>query len=154
MDQQRDFENFKRLMAKLCQTMDKPVTDVLVESWWKSLRTVQYAEVERRIEAYIARATEKTPFPRPGQMRPDDVPVVADAREEARERRMSEENARNWKSFIADHPRTGPIRLKMALASRIIATEHEDSVAYDEATKEYLHLETMLGQSGRFSADA
>jgi hypothetical protein len=152
MDHQRDFANFRRLMAKLCETMDKPLTDELVESWWKALRTVQYAEVERRVDAFLARASEGTKFPRPGQFRPDDAPAY-DPKEEARERRIHEENQRNWRAFIVRHPVTGPIRLKMALAARILAAEPEHTPAYAEAQHEYHFLEKQLGPHGRFSAD-
>lgn len=152
MDHQRDFANFRRLMARLCETMDKPLTDELVESWWKALRQVQFADVERRMEAFLARATESTRFPRPSSFRPDDAPVY-DQKEEAREKRIHEENAKNWRAFIVEHPITGPLRLKMAIAARIMASEREDSPAYAEAQSEYHRAERQLGEHGRFSAD-
>jgi hypothetical protein len=152
MDHQRDFDNFRKLMARLCTTMDKFPTDELVESWWKSLRTVNYGEVERRIDAFIAKAGEGTKFPRPGQMRPDDAPVY-DPKEEARERHVREENARNWRAHVVEYPITGPLRLKMALAARILASTHESDPAYAEAESEYRWSEKQLGESGRFSAD-
>lgn len=151
MDQIADFGKFQRLMTRLGTTMDKFVNDELVESWWKALRTVPYQEVERRIEDFIARAGESTKWPRPGQFRPADVALAADAKEEARERRMNEDNARNWRALCDRFPYSGPIRLKMALCSRIMAGEHESSPAYAEASSEYLALEKLLGPQGRFS---
>jgi hypothetical protein len=152
MDQMSDFGKFQRLMKRLCETMNKPITDELVESWWKSLRTVPYAEVERRIEAFMERAGESTRFPRPGQMRPDDIPTH-DPRDEARERRAKEDNARHWRAFIAEHPKTGPIRQQMAQCSQILAALHESDIAHAEAQREYLYLEKQLGENGRFSKD-
>jgi hypothetical protein len=154
MDQISDFGKFQRLMKRLCETMGKPISDELVESWWKSLRTVHYAEVERRMEAFIDRAGENTRFPRPGQFRPDDIPAAGDPKDEARQRRMDEDNARNWRAFIAEFPRTGPIRRQMAVCSRILLETHESSPAHAEAQYEYFQLEKQLGPNGRFSADS
>lgn len=72
MDLQRDFPRFRKLMARLCETLGKPLTDELVESWWKALRFSGYEGVERKVENFIAKADETTRFPRPGQMRPED----------------------------------------------------------------------------------
>lgn len=152
MDHQRDYPKFQKLMARLCTTMDKFLTDELVESWWKALRTVQFGEVERRIESFIARAGENTKFPRPGQMRPDDAPAY-DPRDEARDRRIGEESAATWRAFIVEHPTTGPARLKMAQASRVMASTHESDAAYAEALAEYQWHEKQLGEHGRFCAD-
>lgn len=152
MDQISDFGKFQRLMRRLCETMNKPVTDELVESWWKSLRTVSFAEVERRMDAFIDRATDTTRFPRPSQMRPESLPAP-DLRDEGRDRRTLEENARNWRAFIAEYPTTGPIRHAMARCSQIMASVREDSPSYSEAFDEYLHLEKQLGERGRFSKD-
>jgi hypothetical protein len=152
MDHQRDFDNFRKLMARLCTTMDKFPTDELVESWWKALRTVQFHEIERRIEAFIARAGENTKFPRPGQMRPEDSPAY-DPREEARDRHVREENTRSWRAFIVRHPTTGPIRLKLAQAARILANTHESDAAYAEARDEESWLLKQLGEHGRFAQD-
>lgn len=154
MDHVRDFDKFKRLVSRMCVTFDKFATDEIVESWWKSLRTVEYSEIERRMDIFIAQATEKTKFPRPGQFRPDDSAVILDPRDEARERRMADDGQRNWRALLAERPTTGPIRLRLAQASRILATEHESSPAFSEAQHEYLALEKMLGKSGRFSADS
>lgn len=153
MDQISDFGNFQRLMRRLCETMGKPITDELVESWWKALRTVRFAEIERRMEAFMARASDTTRFPRPGQFVPPDVETVADPKDEARDRRMSEDNARNWSAFIAEFPTTGPLRKRMAEAARLMATERESSPAYAEAKYEYFACEKLLGDNGRFSAD-
>lgn len=152
MDHQRDYDNFRKLLGRLCAAMDKFLNDELAESWWKALRTVSYAEVERRIEAFIARAGEGTKFPRPGQMRPENAPAY-DPRDEARDRRIGEENARNWREHIIRYPTTGPIRYKLALCSRIIVTEHESSAAYAEAMAEEAWLLKQLGEHGRFCAD-
>jgi predicted GNAT superfamily acetyltransferase len=153
MDQIADFGKFQRLMTRLGTTMDKFVNDELVESWWKALRTVPFAEVERRIEDFIARAGENTKWPRPGQFRPAEVPLTADPRDQAREQRANEDNERSWRQFIADHPTTGPIRLRLAQCSRILATTHESSPAYAEAQQEYFALEKQLGEHGRFARD-
>jgi len=152
MDHQRDFPNFRKLMARLCATMDKFPTDELVESWWKALRTVSYTEIERRIEAFIANAKDSTKFPRPGQMRPDDAPAI-DMREEARDRRIAEDNSRNWRDFILKNPITGPIHYKLALCARITATTEPHTAAYAEALDEERWLVKSLGQHGRFAAD-
>jgi hypothetical protein len=152
MDQMADFGKFQRLMARLCSTMDKFATDELVETWWKALRTVPYREVEQRMEDFMARAKENTRFPRPGQFRPDDMPIV-DSKDEAKERRLNEENQRNWRAFIDRYPYTGMIRLKLALCSRILVTEQPHTPAYAEAQAEELALLRMLGEHGRFCAD-
>jgi hypothetical protein len=153
MDQISDFGKFQRLMRRLCETMNKPITDELVETWWKSLRAVQFAEVERRMESFMERAGENTRFPRPGMMRPEDAPAT-DVRDAARDQRMSEDNRRNWLTFLADFPKTGPIRKKMAECSRIMVATHESSAAYAEAQSEYFALERQLGPLGRFARDA
>lgn len=152
MDAQRDFEPFKRCVMRVATTFDKFANDELIESWWKALRDVPFSAFERRVDSFIASATEKTKFPRPGQFRPEDVRVALDPRDEARERRMTEENIRNWQAFIARYPRTGPIRMKLAHAARILATTPEHSAAHAEALSQYRHLESQLGC--RFSADA
>jgi hypothetical protein len=152
MDQIADFGKFQKLMARLGATMDKFVNDELVESWWKALRTVPFREVERRIEDFIATAKENTKFPRPGQFRPDNI-TVTDAKAEAAEQRISEENQRNWRAFCAEYPYTGPIKLKLALCSRILATNHPESVAYAEAQSEEFALLKLLGEHGRFCVD-
>jgi hypothetical protein len=153
MDHQTDYERFRKLLLRLCATMSKPFNDELLESWWKALRAVRYAEVERRIESFLERATEATRFPRPSQMRPDDVPV-ADPKDEARNQRQIETNSRSWRDFIAEHPRTGPIRLAMAKCAQVMANTREDSPSYSEADYEYRALEKQLGPNGRFSVDA
>lgn len=151
MDQQRDFATFRSLMARLCETMSKPVTDELIEAWWKSLRTVNFDEVERRMEVFIARATDTTRFPRPGQFRPDDVPQAADPRDESRDRRILDDNRRNWSAHIAADPVRGHTRMQLAQCSRIMAITHESLPAYEEAFHEYLRLEKQMGENGRFS---
>jgi hypothetical protein len=151
MDTQRDFEPFKRLVMRLCVTFDKFANEELVESWWKALRDVQFAKVEKAVDAFIANATDKTKFPRPGQFRPNEQPF-GDSREAAKEARIAEENTRNWKTFIVRFPKTGPHRLTLARLARILATEHEGSAVHAEALGEYRALETYIG--GRFSADA
>lgn len=153
MDHQRDFDNFRKLIGRLCSTMDKFMTDELVESWWKALRTVSFPEVERRVDAFIARASDGTKFPRPGMFRPDDAPVAADPREDAREQRMTEHNRRCWDDFIREFPVTGPLRLKLAQCSRIMMTSHESTPQYAEALADYRWSEKQLGPDGRFSAD-
>lgn len=69
MDLQRDYAAFAKLIGRLCATLDKFCTDELVESWWKALRHVDLAAIERRVDEFLARATETTKFPRPSQMR-------------------------------------------------------------------------------------
>lgn len=77
MDLQRDYPAFKKLIGRLCDTLGKPSTDELVESWWKALRHVDLLHVERRVDEFLARATETTKFPRPSQMRdPDATPQI------------------------------------------------------------------------------
>ncbi|HEY1900726.1 MAG TPA: hypothetical protein VGG49_13140 [Steroidobacteraceae bacterium] len=73
MDLQRDYPKFKLLLQRLCETLDKPCKDELVESWWKSLRHVELVSVERRIDAFLATATADTKFPRPAMMRDADA---------------------------------------------------------------------------------
>jgi len=77
MDNQRDYHRFRSLLARMCETLGKPLTDELLESWWKALRHVDFDVVSNRIEAFLARADEATRFPRPAQMRPKHL-VPAD----------------------------------------------------------------------------
>jgi hypothetical protein len=72
MDQTRDYDKFRRLIGRLCETLGKPITDELLESWWKALRHVDFESVEYRVDRFLARADESTKFPRPSQMRPQD----------------------------------------------------------------------------------
>ena len=76
MDHQRDYLRFRGLLGRLCETMGKPCTDELVESWWKALRNAPIAAIEARIDAFIAKATDGTRFPRPAQMRPENLPEI------------------------------------------------------------------------------
>lgn len=77
MDLQRDYLPFKKLITRLCETLGKPVTDELVESWWKALRHVDLASVERRVDEFLGKASGETRFPRPAQMRdPTAVPAI------------------------------------------------------------------------------
>ena len=78
MDTQRDYLPFRTLIARLCETMGKPCTDELIESWWKALRNASITAVEARIDAFIAKADEGTRFPRPAQIRPPET-VAASA---------------------------------------------------------------------------
>lgn len=146
MDHQRDYLNFAKLVGRLCETLSKPVTNELVESWWKSLRNVDYRQVEIRIDAFIARAGEKTPFPRPGQMRPEDAPVPGS------------EDGRDWKR---DYWRTVIVsELERALmaANRIAAPA--DAEAYLVAHKQDLAgplrflLDDLSGRVQMTSEDA
>jgi hypothetical protein len=150
MDHINDYMNFKRLVMRLCVTFDKFANDELVESWWKVLKHDAYRGVEQRVEAFIASANDKTKFPKPGQFLGAGYVSSADA---ARYDHAAEKSKKNWRSFIQDHPTTGPIRLKMAQASCLMASAHEGSAAYDEAQHEYFALEKMLGEKGRFAAD-
>jgi hypothetical protein len=152
MDHINDYLNFKRLVMRLCVTFDKFANDELIESWWKALKDVPYKNVENGIDAFIAKADEKTKFPRPAQFRGGTL--FADPADAARSCRLTEQSQRHWNSFIAQHPTTGPMRLRMAKASQILASAREDSPAYAEAQHEYLQLEKQLGPNGRFSADA
>lgn len=77
MDHQRDYLPFRNLIARLCETMGKPCTDELVESWWKALRNAPITAIEARIDAFIGKAGEGTRFPRPSQMRPEGLPEVS-----------------------------------------------------------------------------
>jgi hypothetical protein len=70
--QQNDYPRFKRLINRLGETLGKPVTDELLESWWKSLRTSSYDAVEHSVDRFLAKAGEGTRFPRPAQLRPTD----------------------------------------------------------------------------------
>lgn len=153
MDHQRDYDKFKRLVSRLAVTFDKFANDELIESWWKALRTVEYSEIERRVDLFIAKATDNTKFPRPGQFRPDDVPAGGDPRDDARDRRIAEDSARNWRAYIARNPRTAPIHYNLALCARITASEPMDSPAYMEALNEERYLLKQLGPLGRFEAD-
>ncbi len=75
MDLQRDYPAFRTLLKRLCETMGKLFTDELLESWWKALRHCDLFHVERRVDAFLAKAAPETKFPRPSQMRdPEDVP--------------------------------------------------------------------------------
>jgi hypothetical protein len=79
MDMQRDYPKFTKLLARLCETIGKPMTDELTESWWKALRHCDFEDVAERVDRYIARADESTKFPRPAQMRDkNDVPRSAE----------------------------------------------------------------------------
>lgn len=153
MDLQRDYDPFKRLVMRLSTTLDKFATDELVESWWKSLRAEKLADLERRVDSFIAQAKEGTKFPRPSQFSTREA-ASFDPRAEAHDAHVRFENTRNWKALIAQSPRTGPIRQQMAVCSRIIAETHESLPAHAEAMDEYLHLEKQLGKNGRFSADS
>ncbi len=146
MDHQRDFEPFKRLVSRLCVTFDKFASEELIESWWKALRTEPFKNIERNVDAFIARADDKTKFPKPGLF-------AGFAGEDLRDSRYGEQNMRHWRSFIFSHPETGPIRLKLAQAARLLASTQEHLPAYAEAQAEYLALEKLLGDNGRFSAD-
>lgn len=76
MDYQRDFVAFQKLVTRLCETLNKPCTDDLVESWWKALRHADLAAVEKRVDEFIAKAGEGTKFPRPAQVRPEGTAVT------------------------------------------------------------------------------
>ena len=73
MDGQRDYPRFKNLVSRLCETLGKPMTDELLESWWKALRHVDFDTVSERVEHFLAKADEGTKFPRPAQMRPKNL---------------------------------------------------------------------------------
>lgn len=76
MDAIRDHDRFRKLIGRLCETLGKPITDELVESWWKALRHVEFDVVAEKVERFLALADETTRFPRPAQMRPkDQLPV-------------------------------------------------------------------------------
>lgn len=148
MDHLSDFLSFKRLVMRLCTTFDKFANDELIETWWKVLKDQPFKSVESRVDAYIARADEKTKFPKPAQFRADSY--VSDV-DRARYDFCTQKSIKYWRSFIADHPTTGPIRLKLAQAAQLMAKEHEGSTAYSEAEYEYRALEKQLG--GRFARD-
>lgn len=77
MDSYRDFPRLKGLVLRLCETLGKPPTDELIESWWKALRHVDFESVAERVDQFIAKADDRTKFPRPAQMRPENaVPPV------------------------------------------------------------------------------
>ena len=145
MDHQTDFEPFKRLVSRLCVTFDKFASEELIETWWKVLRAEPFKVIERNVDSFIARADDKTKFPKPG--------VFAVSGEVLRDSRCNEQSIRHWRSFIAEHPQTGPIRLKLAKAAGLLASMQEHIPAYAEAQAEYFALEKMLGENGRFSAD-
>jgi hypothetical protein len=69
MDYQRDGDRFRKQIARLCETLGKPITDELVESWWKALRHVDFETFAEHVDRFLARADEGTKFPRPAQMR-------------------------------------------------------------------------------------
>jgi hypothetical protein len=147
MDQQTDYEKFKRLVMRLCVTFDKFASDELLETWWKALRREDYSRIERNIENFIVKADDKTKFPRPGQF-------AGIAASDAHAEYQTRESIRHWDSFIHTHPTTGPVRLRMHQASRIMAECHESTPQYAEALEQYLACEKQLGPNGRFSADA
>lgn len=151
MDHLSDFLNFKRLVMRLCVTFDKFANDELIETWWKVLKDDSYRSVESNVESFIASANEKTKFPRPGQFR---AGAYVSSAESARYDHAAELSKKHWRSYIHEFPTTGPIRLRMAQASRLMVSEHAGSTAYEQASHEYFALEKMLGPQGRFSADA
>lgn len=147
MDQMRDFDNFKRLVMRLCVTFDKFANEELIETWWKCLRREDFKRVEAGIEAFIAKADDRTKFPKPGLF----AGYVDSVGREHAANRVSQ---KNWERFCRDFPKTGPLRLRLHQASRIMAEVDESSPQYSEAQKEYFALEKLLGPNGRFSADA
>jgi hypothetical protein len=78
VDHIRDYERFKTLVTRLCDTMrggknpTPTATNELVESWWKALRHCEYGAIEVRIEDFLANADDTSHFPRPAQMRPPE----------------------------------------------------------------------------------
>lgn len=84
MDNQRDYHRFKSLLARICDTLGKPLTDELLESWWKALKHIDFEVVSSKIETFLARADESTKFPRPAQMRPKHL-APADPNEPVRD---------------------------------------------------------------------
>jgi hypothetical protein len=147
MDHQKDFEPFKRLLSRLCVTFDKFATEELIETWWKALRREPFAAFERQVDSFIAQANDKTKFPKPGQFAGAVGAINAESR-------LTENGIRVWREFCREYPRTGPIRLRIAQAARVLASEHESTTAHAEAQYEYFQLEKQLGPNGRFSADS
>jgi hypothetical protein len=85
MDSQRDADAFRKKLAGLCEVMGKPLTDELLETWWKALRHCDFAVVAGKMQAFANNANDTTRFPRPSQMRPADLPAPSPG-----------EDQRNW----------------------------------------------------------
>ena len=79
--QQSDFTRFKALIGRLCDIMGKPMSEELLDGYWKSLLNCDLEAIEATVDDYIARAGENTRFPRPSQLRPKHVaiPVAEDS---------------------------------------------------------------------------
>jgi hypothetical protein len=78
MDSMTDTEGFRKVLARLCATMDRPFTEELVDAWWKSLRHVPFEIVKAKIESFIANVGKDDRFPRPAMMRPPEMDPPAD----------------------------------------------------------------------------
>ncbi|HZP86618.1 MAG TPA: hypothetical protein VFB54_07335 [Burkholderiales bacterium] len=136
MDTQRDFAPFRKLLDQLCVTFDRPpAKDELVNAYWDALRDARFDEVSRNVARIIRTATEKTRWPKPGQLRdaaPDER-AHRTASEEAGFRAAIELNRRTWSEFEARDPQLYAIEIAIARCARILATDHESTPQHAEA---------------------
>lgn len=57
---QNDFDDFRRLLADLCTSVNRPFTDDLLRVFWDDLKAVPFATV--KVRAMVLRTTGKTKF--------------------------------------------------------------------------------------------
>lgn len=66
--QSNEFERFKLVLAKTFALYDKPLTDVLLEVWWESLRAYELQEVTRALSAHIRNPDNGQFLPKPADV--------------------------------------------------------------------------------------
>ena len=136
--QMSDFEGFKREMAQLCETYNRPLTDEFVQSYWRALSDLKLTEVTGAIQSLLKRGADK--FPKPWELRDKPLPKETELPRDA-----VESNLRLWREKHARDPRRTKIEHEWCRLQRMLATEPPDSPQYSEALANSLTIQKQHG---------
>lgn len=130
-----DKPELKEHLKVLCAAYNVPLTDEREMAFWYGVHHARLSEVVANIAKLCAAAKKGVPVPRPGDLlnvQPADH-VGKDAKAEAAGAAAEAMNRRNWDAFLRDDPELARIELRIAVAGRILARDHEGSPQYAEA---------------------
>jgi hypothetical protein len=117
-----EFDSFKGELKQLCSALGKAYTDALGQAYWRVLHDVPLSEVEANVERILLNATEKTRFPRPGDLR-----TTPTAQSGMLDKGAVELCESTWKEKFRINPQQAEVDLRWHQYARIIATAPLDS---------------------------
>lgn len=131
-----EFDAFKAELKQLCASFGKAYTDALGQAYWRVLHDAPLSEVEANVERILLSAGQKTPFPKPSELRNNAPSGIRTPSMDADFTRMVERNSKMWNEWFAEDAEMARIELGIARCGRILAADFPGSPQYAMALQE------------------